>query len=279
MQKLLVYSSKRWTMVKKQRIILTLVILLLLAIFILSGVMIWRELSGRQKDKDNFHTLAELVAPENSITAGTVSSMTEATEGTEGMEPTSEEPDAPVHKRNLAPLYEQNSDCIGWVSIPDTGVDYPVMHTPDEPQRYLRLNFYGEYSRSGVPFLDGRCSLESSNLILFGHNMKDGTMFSAVTGYADEDYAKEHPVIEFETADGCRTYAVFAAVAVQDTNAWYDFIDAADRESFDRAVSAIRERAQYTTDAAPVYGKQLLTLSTCYGESSSDRLIVVCTEP
>ena len=60
-----------------------------------------------------------------------------------------------VFTRNLTPLFEKNADCIGWVYIKDTAVDYPVMHTPSEPQRYLRLNFDKEYSTAGVPFLKG----------------------------------------------------------------------------------------------------------------------------
>ena len=69
-------------------------------------------------------------------------------------------------------LFAQNSDCIGWLCIPDTQLSYPVMHTPDNPQKYLRRSFYGEYSQSGVPFLDWRCGLQSDHLIVYGHNMK-----------------------------------------------------------------------------------------------------------
>lgn len=52
------------------------------------------------------------------------------------------------------PLFAQNSECVGWICIHDTHVNYPGIHTPDNPQKHLRKNFYGEYSQSGVPFLD-----------------------------------------------------------------------------------------------------------------------------
>lgn len=251
-------------MTKIRKISLIVFSVLLSALLVLSGFMIYKELSDRQKEKEDFNELAELVQmtpPEQP--------QTKETEPSAGNEP------EPAHKRDLSSLFTQNSDCIGWICIPGTEVDYPVMHTPDEPQKYLRLNFYGEYSQSGVPFLDYRCSLASSNLILYGHNMKNGTMFSAVTGYADEEYAKEHPTIEFETEVGCRTYTVFAAVSVKNTDEWYGFIDASDKERFDAAVSDICERARYTTGAVPEYGKQLLTLSTCYGSGKDERLIVM----
>ena len=87
--------------------------------------------------------------------------------------------------RNLTPLFEANGDCIGWICIPNTAVNYPVMFTPEEPQKYLRKNFEGEYSVSGIPFLDGASTPECDNLIVYGHNMKNGTMFSDVTQYRD----------------------------------------------------------------------------------------------
>ncbi|MCI5503401.1 MAG: class B sortase, partial [Eubacterium sp.] len=108
------------------------------------------------------------------------------------------------------PLFEANGDCIGWICIPNTAVNYPVMFTPEEPQKYLRKNFEGEYSVSGVPFLDGASTPECDNLIIYGHNMKNGTMFSDITQYRDKAYFEEHPYIELETADGLKVYQVFA---------------------------------------------------------------------
>ena len=80
-------------------------------------------------------------------------------------------------KKDISPLFSENPDFIAWINIQGTKLDYPVMHTPKQPEKYLRLDFHQKYSRHGVPFLDGRCTLESDNLIIYGHNMKDGTMF------------------------------------------------------------------------------------------------------
>lgn len=250
-------------MTKMRKISLSLFCVLLSAVCVLSGVMIWRELSDRQKDKDAFRILAERIEPDETPTEPDES------------QPSEDAEEAVPSGRNLAPLFAENDECIGWIHIPGTVVDYPVMHTPGNPQKYLRRNFNKEYSQSGVPFLDGRCSLQSGNLILFGHNMKNGTMFSAVTGYAAADYQKEHPVIEFETADGCTVYTVFAAVSVKKTDAWYNFIEAENQEDFDKAISAVRRKARYDTGIVPAYGEKILTLSTCYGSSRDDRLIVL----
>ena len=73
-----------------------------------------------------------------------------------------------------ASLYEQNPDLFGWICIEDTVLDYPVMHTPDDPEKYLRLSFEGETSTAGTPFMDAKCGIDSDNYIIYGHNMKNG---------------------------------------------------------------------------------------------------------
>ena len=144
--------------------------------------------------------------------------------------------------RNLTLLFEANGDCIGWICIPNTAVNYPVMFTPEEPQKYLRKNFEGEYSVSGIPFLDGASTPECDNLIVYGHNMKNGTMFSDVTQYRDKAYWEEHPYIEFETAGGLRIYQVFAVVCLKKTDEWYGFSCFESKEQYQKAISEIKDR-------------------------------------
>lgn len=263
-------------MTKKQRISLTLLSVLLSAALILSGVMIWQELSDRQKEKEAFDTLAELIqteenGPENNA---------EENESPDCQEDDTQADaaDVPTQTRNLAPLFEQNSECIGWICIPDTEVDYPVMYTSEQPQKYLRLDFYGQYSVSGVPFLEGRCSLEGDHLIIYGHNMKNGTMFGSLKQYTDRAYLSGHLAIEFETASGCVQYEVFAVAVVNKYDDWYSFLGVADEAAYQEQVSRIREKSLLKTEVMPVYGGQLLTLSTCYGSGSDNRLLVIAAE-
>ena len=145
-----------------------LLAILLSAVFVVSGIQIYGELAARQKEKNEFEELAALVE------ASQPDSMPwpdmEPEDGEEAMpEPEATEPaGAEEALRDLSALFARNGDCIGWLSVPDTAVDYPVMHTPENPQKYLRRSFYGEYSVSGVPFLDSRCSLGGDNLIIYG---------------------------------------------------------------------------------------------------------------
>lgn len=247
----------KWTM-KLRKISLAVLSVLLSAIAALSGFMIYTQLSDRQKEKEEFDILAEMVEVTPDKT-------------------NDETPDA-VPARDLSGLFAQNGDCIGWLCIPNTSINYPVMHTPENPQKYLRRNFYGEYSQSGVPFLDWRCGLQSDHLIIYGHNMKNGTMFSSLRNYTDPAFCVEHPVIELQTADGVGKYMVFAVASVQKTDTWYSFIHAADSADFTEQTAAIMQKSLYDTGVTPVFDQQIITLSTCYGSGKDGRLIVAAVK-
>lgn len=152
------------------------------------------------------------------------------------------------------------------------------MYTPESPQKYLRRNFDGGYSQSGIPFLDYRCDTGCTNRMIYGHNMKNRTMFGTLIHYTDPAYAAAHSVITFQTADGLEKYTVFAVVPVQKTDAWYSFIRAADGAEFAKQVALLRSKSLYDTGVTPVYGQQLLTLSTCYGSGKDGRLIVAAAQ-
>ncbi len=244
-----IYFINWCVMRKKRKILLGFIIVILAAVLAVSGYYIWRDLYSRAQEKKDFEHISQSVSDSSSPSG-----------------------------RNISALIAQNSDCLGWVSVPNTTVDYPVMHTPDNPQKYLRLSFKGKYSFSGVPFLDARCSAESDNLIIYGHNLKNDTMFSSLAGYAQVSYSKKHPEIEFETEAGNHIYSVFAVVQVDETDEWYNFIDAPNSSVFDEKISEISEKAIYTTKVVPEFGRQLLTLSTCYGSQKNDRLMVIAVK-
>lgn len=250
----------------KSKKVLPLILLLFVAIMILSVGMIAKEYRERQQDIKGFEKLEEII---------TEAKQTEMTDDVEQTETPQEQKQS---SRNLTPLFEANGDCIGWICIPNTAVNYPVMFTPKEPQKYLRKNFDGEYSVSGVPFLDGASTPECDNLIVYGHNMKNGTMFSDVTQYRDEAYCEEHPYIEFETADGLKVYQVFAVVCLKKTDEWYGFSCFENEEQYQKAITEIKSRSLYDTEIEPQYKEQLLTLSTCFGDSKDSRMVVIGVE-
>ena len=241
-------------------------------IFVFAGYKVASNLRTQKEEINDFNELADLIT-ESTTTQEPTNHFTEPKNNDPCVETT-----PIVSTRNLSPLFDKNADCIGWVYIERTAVDYPVMHTPAEPQRYLRKNFDKEDSTAGVPFLKGICTLNCDHLILYGHNMKNGTMFSDITKYRSKDYCTEHPIIEFETAQGLKRYTVFAVVQLKNNDGWYDYHTAADETEFDNKVTEIKSRALYDTGIIPEYGEQLLTLSTCYGSTKNDRIVVIAVE-
>ena len=220
--------------------------LLLSAVAVLSGVNIYTELKEQQKEKEDFAAIVEIA--ELLMTEAPAESVTDAETETSA-EPTEQ----PAAEHNIQALIAENADCIGWLSIDGTNISYPVMHTPSDPQKYLRRNFYGEYSQSGVPFLDGRCDIQSTNLIIYGHNMKNGTMFSDLKKYVNREFLNAHRTVKFETADGIRYFTVTKVLKTNTSDEWYDRITAED-------------------------GNRCLVLSTCYGSGKDDRLLIIAAE-
>ena len=90
-------------------------------------------------------------------------------------------------------LYEANSDIIGWITVDGTKIDYPVMQTQDDPEFYLRRNFQKEHATAGVPFMDASSDIfvPTSNFLIYGHNMKNGTMFHDMLKYKDKSFYQE----------------------------------------------------------------------------------------
>lgn len=184
--------------------------------------------------------------------------------------------------REYNALHEKNPDFWGWIKIDGTVLSYPVMHTPENPEYYLRRDFEGAYSQRGVPFLDGRCYDGCGNYIIYGHYMKDGTMFGSLQAYAKPAYCEEHPIITLNTANGCEVYAVMAAFYSQvynqeDTGAfrYYQYADLSYEADFAAYVEQVKKAALYDTGVNAQYGEQLLTLSTCSYHTDDGRFVVV----
>lgn len=219
--------------------------LLLSAAAVLSGAKIYSELKERQKEKKDFASVAEIA--KLPITEAPAESVTD-TETETSAEPTEQS----VAEHNIQALISENANCIGWLSIDGTSISYPVMYTPSEPQKYLRRSFYGQYSQSGVPFLDSRCSMNGGNLIIYGHNMRNGTMFSDLKKYVNREFLNAHRTVKFETADGVQTFTVTEVLKTNTADPWYDHTTCED-------------------------GRHLI-LSTCYGSGKDGRLLIIAAE-
>lgn len=193
---------------------------------------------------------------------------------------TASEPEKQASYQNL---YWENTDMVGWILIEDTNIDYPVMQTPTDPTYYLKHDFEKNYTDYGCPFMQADCDAlaPSDNLILYGHNMKDGSMFADLAKYRSKDFWQSHKTVWFDTALGSCAYEIFAVIhtTVQadtaDAFPFYRFVDAATPEEFADYVSACQARALYDTGISAKYGDKLLTLSTCDNITDNGRLLVI----
>lgn len=189
----------------------------------------------------------------------------------------------PQMLESMAVLYEQNPDIVGWLKIEGTQIDYPVMYTPDDPEKYLHLSFEERYSFGGLPFVDASCSMnpESDNLMIYGHNMNNGTMFRALIGYDMKTYWQAHPVISFTTLYEEREYEVLAAFydrvyyETEDHFRFYRFIDPETEEEFNEGIAYFKDHSLYETDVTAEYGDELITLATCAYHVANGRFVVV----
>lgn len=180
-------------------------------------------------------------------------------------------------------LHEENADLIGWIKIDDTPLDYPVMQNKNDKEYYLHRNFYGDYEYSGLPFLDIKCSLDppSTNLIIYGHNMKSDAMFSCLTKYLDQAFYLEHPIIRFDTLYEEGQYEIVAVILSQvykktdDIFKFYQFVQTADEKEYNTYIQNMKQLSLYDTGVTASYGDQLLTLVTCYYHTENGRLAVL----
>lgn len=197
---------------------------------------------------------------------------------------TASEPEKQASYQNL---YWENTDMVGWILIEDTNINYPVMQTPADPNYYLKHDFEKNYTDYGCPFMQADCDAlcPSDNLIIYGHNMKDGSMFADLAKYRSKDFRQAHKTVWFDTELGSSAYEIFAVIhtTVQadaaDAFPFYWFVDAASPEEFADYVSACKAQALYDTGISAQYGDKLLTLSTCDNITDDGRLLVIANKP
>ena len=238
------------------------------ALFIYSGVMLHLEYLEEKQSVESVYDVAALVKENVDLSSQEdVNNLDKEAQGRTTFE-------------KYADIYVQNNDFIGWISIPDTRINYPVMQTKESPNFYLDHAFDKSENRYGVPYAQEDCDIGlSDNLIVYGHYMKNGSMFTDLREYECEDFYQDHKIIQFDTLDRLGKYeviAVFKTVAYSAEGfKYYNFVNAEDAAEFDAYIDKCKELALYETGVTAEYGDRLLTLSTCEFSRKNGRLVVV----
>lgn len=191
----------------------------------------------------------------------------------------------PVIMPQYESFYADNSDTYGWIRIDDTVIDYPVMHTPDRPNYYEHLTFEKVESKYGSIFIDYRTTEDTENTLVFGHNMKDRTMFGSLREYKNKKYYNNHQYIHFNTLYEEGLYQIVAVakgVVYYDKNAipkdaylFYDHIELDTEEEFNEYMDYMKNNSWIDTGLTAEYGDKLITLVTCDYWTTNARLLIV----
>ena len=176
--------------------------------------------------------------------------------------------DGQIVQKKFKDIYLKNTDFIGWLNLSNSNIDYPVVYTPNDVQYYLRKDFDKNYSIAGTLFIGDDTDIEkpSENVIIYGHNMNDNTMFHDISNFEDEKYYQKHKYIEFDTLTRSGKYEVIAAfrTTVNMNN-----------EQFDKFVDNCLKNTPYKTVNNVDYDEKLITLSTCAYHNTYGRFVVI----
>ncbi|MBQ7775451.1 MAG: class B sortase [Lachnospiraceae bacterium] len=193
-------------------------------------------------------------------------------------EQTKESQEASEESEETPALTELNPDYVGWIQMPDTVIDYPMVHKDNS--YYLRRDFYGEKNKHGTIFLDESCDAEDTFLLIHGHNMKDGTMFGCLKNLKKESYREEHSELTISWNDTEETYEIFAGALVDlyDENRFrYEKLPQVEK-TMTEYLEQLKQHALWYEDVSWEMDKRVIIMSTCDYGTKEQRFIVAAIE-
>lgn len=180
-----------------------------------------------------------------------------------------------------AALHAQNPDFFGWIRIEGTRINYPVMFAPQEPERYLYKDFYGNYAKYGVPFIDGSTDVEHSrNLLIHGHNARSGILFGDLDKFLKQAFREQYRFIHFDTLYEERVYEIVAVVRTrisktgEEVFRYYEYANIFSEAMLSEYIRFLNECSVGEADAFISSKGSFITLSTCSYHENHGRLLL-----
>lgn len=254
---------------KKKKMPVPLIIVLCVCVVAL-GVSIW-QLSDifleYKAGTDEYEDLQQYVMAEIPEDGETPAAEDAAEEGEDGVE------EERVQRVALSELQAQNPDTVGWIEIPGTGISYPLMQADDDAY-YLNHTFSNKVNSAGSIFVEALNSPDFTDLhtIIYGHNMKNGSMFAGLKNYRNESYFENHPYIYIDLEDGSHCYQIFSCHEAPVTDVSYTIGYAAD-DVYASFLDEIKASSLYDTGVDVGTGDSVITLSTCTS-NDANRFVV-----
>ena len=257
---------------------------LLLMIFLISTVLLIRNFFGYSGGDDDYSDAAELARAEESREE-------EPTRETVAVTVPPESPEEPVlawipappeekdpkmealAETDLDALRKVNADVLGWIQIPGSKIDYPILQGEDN-EYYLKRTWKGHRNPVGPVFLESRNSPDFTdwNTIIYAHNMDNGTMFAGLHRYKRQEYWQEHPYVYIVTDAGVLRYEVFSSYNAKVGSKTYG-LSFRQRETREEFIAMALEKSQIDTGIVPAVTDQIITLSTCSGGEETRRVV------
>ena len=236
-----------------RKIVYTIITILLISLVLISSYLIFKEKKQNEKQENTFEDLIEIVE-----------------ENIENQE---------ERKIDINKLYEENKDIVGWLKIDNTTINYPIMQNINDPNYYLRRDFYKNYSSYGTPYMAKQCNLNSDNIVIYGHHMKNNKMFGELEKYKSKDFYNNHKIITFTTLEKEYSYEIFAVfkttVYTKNTFRYYENINFENKKMYDGFINICKDKSLYQTGIEIKDKEKLITLSTCEYSNKNSRLVIV----
>lgn len=250
------------------------VIALLVVAFGISAFYLGNYFWEGKKSEDRYNELSQMVQ----------NAATEATQAAAAAGPTTPQRNL-LAAEDILPdyqeLHEMNPDVVGWLKIEGTPIDYPVMQSSmEEKNFYLYRDFDKKDSRRGSLYAREECDVltPGDNVTIYGHNMKDGSMFASLLQYDEKEAWEKNSLIFFNTLNEYHVYKIFAVfkttAALGEGFSFHKMENAANADDFNRFIAKCKELSFYDTGIIPTYGDKVICLCTCEYTLSDGRFIV-----
>ncbi len=188
-------------------------------------------------------------------------------------------------REQIKALMQENKDIKAWIRIEGTRIDCPVMRRIGNSDYYLHRDMDGNESAGGTPYMGNKTRPENTNVLIYGHNMNDGSMFADLLKYEDYEFYKEHPAILVETENESAEYEIISVfrekVHYKNEKGAFRYYSYAGNLTKQRAaayLAKIEEISLYETEATASPGDKLITLSTCSYHDENGRFVVVAVK-
>ncbi|MBQ8558641.1 MAG: class B sortase [Tyzzerella sp.] len=238
------------------QIVSNVVLIIAIGVFLFSAFKLWGIFSEYGKGEEEYASLEDIAI-----------TYTKPEEGEEEEE---------TFMVDFAKLEEINPDVVAWIRFDEPSqISYPVVKGKDN-DKYLKTTFEGKKNSAGTLFVDmyNAGDFSDRNTFIYGHNMKNGSMFGMLRKYKTKSFGTEHPYFYIYTPDGkVSTYQVFAVSVVKDTSESYTKWYNSDAE-FQNYINYIRSISGYQTDVEVGTDSKIVSLSTCTNVSDDERLLV-----